>query len=206
MCVQTFWNLLSFVYLTKIEIFQWFFNIRQCIPNKWYWLIFALFDSPIFFSIFWTDHCVMGNSFDIQGPTFTIEPPHHLEFTNIVDNHVDCVAKGSPPPKIEWLHLDNTPVTTIPRVSFQLYINFINNAQCTFLNANNEITNIKQIPMEKVCYENHIQYYLDINILQISYIFGHRHIRSYTYSYNLHSIQSKPVQIIIAIVFRKHSL
>lgn len=59
----------------------------------------------------------MANPFDIQGPTFTIEPPHHLEFTNIVDNHVDCVAKGSPPPKIEWLHLDNTPVTTIPRVS-----------------------------------------------------------------------------------------
>lgn len=68
-----------------------------------------------------TDYCVMGNSFDIQGPTFTIEPPHHLEFTNIVDNHVDCVAKGSPPPKIEWLHLDNTPVTTIPRVSICLF-------------------------------------------------------------------------------------
>lgn len=59
----------------------------------------------------------MANPFDVQGPTFTIEPPHHLEFTNIIDNHVDCVAKGSPPPKIEWLHLDNTPVTTIPRVS-----------------------------------------------------------------------------------------
>lgn len=59
----------------------------------------------------------MANPFDIQGPSFTIEPPHHLEFTNIVDNHVDCVAKGSPTPKIEWLHLDNTPVTTIPRVS-----------------------------------------------------------------------------------------
>lgn len=59
----------------------------------------------------------MADPFDIQGPSFTIEPPHHLEFTNIVDNHVDCVAKGSPPPKIEWLHLDNTPVTTIPRVS-----------------------------------------------------------------------------------------
>lgn len=61
--------------------------------------------------------CVMADPFDIQGPSFTIEPPHHLEFTNIVDNHIDCVAKGSPPPKIEWLHLDNTAVTTIPRVS-----------------------------------------------------------------------------------------
>lgn len=59
----------------------------------------------------------MADPFDIQGPSFTIEPPHHLEFTNIVDNHIDCVSKGSPPPKIEWLHLDNTPVTTIPRVS-----------------------------------------------------------------------------------------
>lgn len=59
----------------------------------------------------------MADPFDIQGPSFTIEPPHHLEFTNIIDNHIDCVAKGSPPPKIEWLHLDNTPVTTIPRVS-----------------------------------------------------------------------------------------
>lgn len=59
----------------------------------------------------------MADPFDIQGPTFSIEPPHHLEFTNIADNHVDCVAKGSPPPQIEWLYLDNTPVTTIPRVS-----------------------------------------------------------------------------------------
>lgn len=59
----------------------------------------------------------MADPFDIQGPSFTIEPPHHLEFTNIIDNHIDCVAKGSPPPKIEWLHIDNTPVTTIPRVS-----------------------------------------------------------------------------------------
>lgn len=71
---------------------------------------------PFMIGIF-ADRYVMADPFDIQGPSFTIEPPHHLEFTNIVDNHVDCVAKGSPPPKIEWLHLDNTPVTTIPRVS-----------------------------------------------------------------------------------------
>lgn len=72
-----------------------------------------------FISLFPTyiDRCVMADPFDIQGPSFTIEPPHHLEFTNIIDNHIDCVAKGSPPPKIEWLYLDNTPVTTIPRVS-----------------------------------------------------------------------------------------
>lgn len=74
----------------------------------------------IHFNLFlnsFADRCVMADPFDIQGPSFTIEPPHHLEFTNIVDNHVDCVVKGSPPPKIEWLHLDNTPVTTIPKVS-----------------------------------------------------------------------------------------
>lgn len=69
----------------------------------------------------------MANPFDIQGPSFTIEPPHHLEFTNIVDNHIDCVAKGSPPPKIEWLHLDNTPVTTIPRVSTHTPLHIVSN-------------------------------------------------------------------------------
>lgn len=63
-----------------------------------------------------------ADSFDLQGPTFTIEPPHHLEFTNIIDNHVDCVARGSPSPKIEWLMLDNTPVSTIPRVSIIIII------------------------------------------------------------------------------------
>lgn len=67
----------------------------------------------------------MANSFDTQGPTFTIEPPHHLEFTNIVDNHVDCAARGSPPPKIEWLLLDNSPVTTIPRVCIYHFVQFV---------------------------------------------------------------------------------
>lgn len=77
-------------------------------------------------TIFIADSYVFADPFDIQGPSFTIEPPHHLEFTNIIDNHVDCVAKGSPPPKIEWLHLDNTVVTTIPRVSgFTFSSNYI---------------------------------------------------------------------------------
>lgn len=68
------------------------------------------------------DRIALADSFDTQGPTFLIEPQQHLEFTNIVDNHVDCTARGSPPPKIEWLMLDNTPVTTIPRVSVPLQI------------------------------------------------------------------------------------
>lgn len=66
------------------------------------------------------DRIAMADSFDTQGPTFIIEPQQHLEFTNIVDNHVDCTARGSPPPKIEWLMLDNSPVTTIPRVSIRI--------------------------------------------------------------------------------------
>lgn len=64
-----------------------------------------------------TDRIALADSFDTQGPSFLIEPQQHLEFTNIVDNHVDCTARGSPPPKIEWLMLDNSPVPTIPRVS-----------------------------------------------------------------------------------------
>lgn len=70
-----------------------------------------------FFLFACIDRIVLANSFDTQGPSFIIEPPQHLEFTNIVDNHVDCAARGSPPPKIEWLMLDNSPATTIPRVS-----------------------------------------------------------------------------------------
>lgn len=64
-----------------------------------------------------------SNSFDTQGPTFTLEPPFRLEFTNTAGSRADCTARGNPPPHVEWIDLDNNAVTTIQSVSVHfLYI------------------------------------------------------------------------------------
>lgn len=126
----------------------------QCFSffNDTFWLFIVIY---IFFVLksylihFFPDHRVMADPFDIQGPSFTIEPPHHLEFTNIVDNLIPCQAKGSPKPKIEWLHHDNTPVTTIPRVSIVYVHKNLTNKQTKsvtrFVCGSHTITKINSI-------------------------------------------------------------
>lgn len=61
---------------------------------------------------------VASNSFDTQGPTFTLEPSFRLEFTNTAGSRADCTARGNPSPHVEWLDVDNNAVTTIQSVSY----------------------------------------------------------------------------------------
>lgn len=59
-----------------------------------------------------------SNTFDLQGPTFTIEPPVRIEFISTVGARADCMTRGIPVPTIEWYDEDNSPVTQIPKVLY----------------------------------------------------------------------------------------
>ncbi|XP_055315262.1 cell adhesion molecule Dscam2 isoform X3 [Sitodiplosis mosellana] len=39
---------------------------------------------------------------DLQGPVFSHEPPHKVEFSNNTGGHIECSGHGSPQPEIEW--------------------------------------------------------------------------------------------------------
>lgn len=56
----------------------------------------------------------------MQGPTFLQEPPHRLEFSNSSGGRAECVAQGSPPPEVEWIQVDGTPVQHMPDVRLVL--------------------------------------------------------------------------------------
>lgn len=73
---------------------------------------------PIYIINFILTEYVASNSFDTQGPTFTLEPPFRLEFTNTAGSRADCTARGNPSPHVEWLDIDNNAVTTIQSVSY----------------------------------------------------------------------------------------
>ncbi|XP_025829144.1 Down syndrome cell adhesion molecule-like protein Dscam2 isoform X2 [Agrilus planipennis] len=51
-------------------------------------------------------------SFDshLRGPSFIMEPPTRLEFSNSSGGWLDCSASGSPQPSIDWLSVDGTSV------------------------------------------------------------------------------------------------
>lgn len=40
---------------------------------------------------------------DLQGPVFSHEPPHKVEFSNSTGGHVECSGHGSPPPEVSKL-------------------------------------------------------------------------------------------------------
>ncbi|PSN52809.1 Down syndrome cell adhesion molecule-like protein Dscam2 [Blattella germanica] len=61
----------------------------------------------------WCDRLVCGVAgFDshLRGPSFLLEPPPKLEFSNSSGGWLDCSASGSPPPTIDWLSVDGSPV------------------------------------------------------------------------------------------------
>ncbi|XP_045464515.1 Down syndrome cell adhesion molecule-like protein Dscam2 isoform X8 [Harmonia axyridis] len=53
-----------------------------------------------------------SSSFDLhlRGPSFVMEPPPQLEFSNSSGGWLDCSASGSPQPSIDWLSVDGTSV------------------------------------------------------------------------------------------------
>lgn len=52
----------------------------------------------------------------LRGPSFLLEPPSRLEFSNSSGGWLDCSASGSPPPNIDWLSVDGTPAVDVPGV------------------------------------------------------------------------------------------
>ncbi|KAK2583617.1 hypothetical protein KPH14_009555 [Odynerus spinipes] len=59
-----------------------------------------------------------GHGFDahLRGPSFLIEPPSRVEFSNSSGAWLDCTASGSPPPNIDWSTADGHPVNDVPSV------------------------------------------------------------------------------------------
>lgn len=58
-----------------------------------------------------------SNSYDNIGPTFDVEQPTRLDFTNNIGGRLDCVARGVPTPNTEWFDNENNPVSSIQNVS-----------------------------------------------------------------------------------------
>ena len=59
-----------------------------------------------------------GHSFDahLRGPSFLIEPPSRVEFSNSSGAWLDCAATGSPQPNIDWSTADGLPVGEVTGV------------------------------------------------------------------------------------------
>lgn len=59
-----------------------------------------------------------GHGFDahLRGPSFIIEPPSRIEFSNSSGAWLDCAASGTPPPNIDWTTPDGHPIGDVPGV------------------------------------------------------------------------------------------
>ncbi|XP_011264853.2 Down syndrome cell adhesion molecule-like protein Dscam2 isoform X8 [Camponotus floridanus] len=59
-----------------------------------------------------------GHGFDahLRGPSFVVEPPSRIEFSNSSGAWLDCTASGSPPPNIDWSTADGHPVNDVSGV------------------------------------------------------------------------------------------
>ncbi|XP_034940449.1 Down syndrome cell adhesion molecule-like protein Dscam2 isoform X4 [Chelonus insularis] len=59
-----------------------------------------------------------GHGFDahLRGPSFLIEPPSRIEFSNSSGAWLDCAASGSPAPNIDWSTADGLPAGDVPGV------------------------------------------------------------------------------------------
>ena len=51
-----------------------------------------------------------------KAPSFLIEPPTRVEFSNNTGSWIDCTADGYPRPRIEWTTTDGSPANNIPGV------------------------------------------------------------------------------------------
>ncbi|XP_046679200.1 Down syndrome cell adhesion molecule-like protein Dscam2 isoform X5 [Homalodisca vitripennis] len=57
-----------------------------------------------------------GDFHHLRGPSFLMEPPSKLEFSNSSGGWLDCSASGSPPPALDWLSVDGNSVGDVPGV------------------------------------------------------------------------------------------
>ncbi|PSN53674.1 Down syndrome cell adhesion molecule-like protein Dscam2 [Blattella germanica] len=66
-----------------------------------------------------TDKRIWG-IMDGQGPLLVLEPPPRLEFSNSTGGRLDCSARGSPKPTVQWLLLDGASANSITGLRYQL--------------------------------------------------------------------------------------
>nr|CAD7402260.1 unnamed protein product [Timema cristinae] len=57
---------------------------------------------------------------DGQGPLLMLEPPPKLEFSNNSGGRLDCSARGSPTPNLQWMMSDGSPASTVTGLRYQL--------------------------------------------------------------------------------------
>lgn len=55
-----------------------------------------------------------------RAPSFLMEPPIRVEFSNMSGTWIDCTADGHPTPRIEWTTTDGSPAVDIPGIRFIL--------------------------------------------------------------------------------------
>ncbi|EEB16562.1 conserved hypothetical protein [Pediculus humanus corporis] len=52
----------------------------------------------------------------LRGPSFHVEPPPKVEFSNTSGIWIDCTASGNPPPSITWISIDGSSVEDVVAV------------------------------------------------------------------------------------------
>lgn len=49
----------------------------------------------------------MTSTLELQGPVFSHEPPHKVEFSNSTGGHIECFGQGSPQPEVISITVHN---------------------------------------------------------------------------------------------------
>lgn len=52
----------------------------------------------------------------LRGPSFVMEPPSRLDFSNSSGGWLDCSATGTPHPTIDWISMDSTSVGDVSSI------------------------------------------------------------------------------------------
>nr|CAD7426254.1 unnamed protein product [Timema monikensis] len=63
---------------------------------------------------------IVDGILDGQGPLLMLEPPPRLEFSNNSGGRLDCSARGSPTPNLQWMMSDGSPASTVTGLRYQL--------------------------------------------------------------------------------------
>lgn len=85
-------------------------------------LILSLSLFVFFIVIYATPSKIIGNVYadiyesHLRGPSFVMEPPSRLDFSNSSGGWLDCSATGTPHPTIDWISMDSTSVGDVSSV------------------------------------------------------------------------------------------
>lgn len=97
----------------------WIFYSFACIQHIYY--LFWNFVNRLLSNF--SFHCnATGNVYadiyesHLRGPSFVMEPPSRLDFSNSSGGWLDCSATGTPHPTIDWISMDSTSVGDVGSV------------------------------------------------------------------------------------------